>query len=503
MLTCPRKDYSVYLYVCIFGLHQMKLINPLVILRILSTILVIETISFLLCLPVAIIFKEDHLPFLWPAVVSISLSVILYFVSRNADTEKFSNRDGYLSVTLSWLIFTLLGTLPYLIGGTIPSFINAFFESTSGFSTTGASVLADVEHLPHSIMFWRSFTQWIGGLGIILLVLLVLPSFRVAGYQLFSLESSLKEKVLPKANALGFRLLIIYLGLTLIEAVLLSLGDMNIFDSICHAFGTISTGGFSTRNTSLMGYSSYTQYIVLIFMFLAGTSNVVYYYLLKFNFVKVRHNEELWFYLAISAVAGAVATSFLLVSTTKSLEPAFREGFFQVLSVLTTTGYTTADYNYWPMAGTLLLFILMFAGASTGSASGGIKMARHLVVIKNVRNVFTRLSHPNRVTVIKLNGKTTSENSNISIISFIVLYLFIFIIGTIVVAATGLDVVSASSATATCMAGAGPGLGSVGPLNTFSGIPAVSKVVLSILMIVGRLEIIPVFVLFSKSFWKL
>jgi trk system potassium uptake protein TrkH len=481
----------------------MKLINPLVILRILSTILAIETISFLICLPVAFIYNENYLPFILPAVISILLSVAAYMVSKDSDTDKLSNRDGFLAVTLSWLVFTLLGTLPYLISDTIPSFINAFFESTSGFSTTGASIFIDVEHLPHSILFWRSLTQWIGGIGIILLVLLILPSFRVTGYQLFSLESSLKEKILPKTSALGFRLLVIYSVLTLCEIILLSFGDMGLFDSVCHSLGTVSTGGFSTRNSSLMQNSSYTQYIVMIFMFFAGTSHVVYYYLLKFDFRKVKHNEELWFYLAVVVITGAFATSFLLISTTKSLEPAFREGFFQVISVLTTTGFASVDYDYWPLAGTLLLFILMFSGASTGSASGGIKMARHLVVIKNVRNVFTRLSHPNLVTTIKLNDKIMSENANISIISFIVLYLFIFIIGSVIVVATGVDIVSASSAVGSCLAGTGPGLGTTGPMGNFSEIPGISKIVLSLLMIVGRLEIIPVFVLFSKSFWKL
>ena len=481
----------------------MKLINPLVILRILSTILVIETITFLFCLPVALIYGENLLPFTLPAVVSIALSVIFFLISKDADTEKFSNRDGYLAVSLSCIIFTLLGTLPYLISGTIPSLINAFFESTSGFSTTGATIFVDVEHLPRSILFWRSLTHWVGGIGIILLVILILPSFRVSGFQLFSLESSLKEKILPKANSLGFRLLMIYFALTLAEVVFLSLGDMNLFDSICHSFGTVSTGGFSTRNTSLMLYTPYSQYVVMIFMFLAGTSHVVYYYMLKFNFRKVKHNEELWFYLAIVVIAGALATSFLLINTTKSLEPALREGYFQVISILTTTGYASVDFDYWPLAGILLLFILMFSGASTGSASGGIKMARHLIVIKNVRSVFTRLSHPNIITTIKLNGKSISENVNISIISFIVLYLFIFIVGSVIVVATGVDIVSASSAVATCMAGTGPGLGATGPMGSFSGIPGLSKIVLGILMIIGRLEIMPVFVLFSKSFWKL
>ena len=481
----------------------MKLINPLIILRILSTILIIETIAFLFCVPVTHIYKESPYPFLWSATITIVLSVIFYIISRNADTDKFSNRDGYLAVTLSWSVFSLLGSLPYLISGTIPSFIDAFFESTSGFSTTGSSILTDVEILPDSILFWRSLTHWIGGIGIIVLVIVVLPSLKVAGYQLFSLESSLKEKIHPKTKAIGSRIILIYIGLTLAEVVLLKMGDMTLFDSICHSFGTIATGGFSTKNTGLAFYSSYSQYVVMIFMFLAGTSQVVYYYLFKLNFNKVIKNEELRFYLVVVFIAGVIATSIILTNTTKHLEEAFREGFFQVISIITCTGFASADYLLWPLSGTLLLFILMFSGGSTGSTSGGIKMARHLIVIKNIRNVFIKLNHPNLVSAIKLNGKSINYSTNISILSFIILYIFLFIIGSIIVVVTGVDPISASSSVATCMAGIGPGLGIVGPMSNFASMPEVSKVVLSLFMILGRLEIITVFAIFGPSFWRL
>jgi trk/ktr system potassium uptake protein len=480
----------------------MKLINPLVILRILSTILLIEALSFLLCLPVAHIYVETPFPFLWSSVITSAISALLFYISRNADTSKFSNRDGYLSVTLSWIVFSMLGSMPYLFSGAIKSFIDAVFESTSGFSTTGSSILTDVEILPSSILFWRSLTHWIGGLGIIVLVVIVLPSLKVSGYQLFSLESSLKEKIHPKTKAIGFRIMFIYMALTLLEVILLTFGDMNLFDSICHAFGTIATGGFSTKNSSLMYYSSYSQYIVMIFMFLAGTSQVVYYFMVKLNFRKVKQNEELWFYLAIVIVAGTIATSILLTNTNKPLEVAFREGFFQVISIITCTGFASADFIFWPITGTVLLFLLMFAGGCTGSTSGGIKMARHLVVLKNIKSVFAKLTHPNIVTSLKLNGKSINDSTNITIISFIILYLFIFIIGTTIIVATGLDLISASTSVATCMAGIGPGMGIVGPMSNFSGLPELSKVVLSLLMIIGRLEIITVFVLFGRSFWR-
>jgi len=481
----------------------MKLINPLLIIRILSTILFIETISYLLCLPVVAIYRESPYPFFWSAAITLSLSVIFYFISREADPNKFSNRDGFLSVTLSWVVFSLLGTLPYLISGTIPTFIDAFFESTSGFSTTGSSILNNVEALPYSILFWRSLTHWIGGIGIIVILIIILPSIRATGYQLFSLESTMREKIHPKTKAIIFRVLLIYLGLTVAEIILLNIGDMNLFDSICHSFGTVATGGFSTKNNSLMYYSSYSQYIVMIFMFLAGTSQVIYYYLIKLNFKRVKQNEELWFYISVIMIAGAIATIILLVNSTRTFEESFREGFFQIISIITCTGLRSADYLVWPGAAVILIFLLMFSGASTGSTGGGIRMARHLIVIKNIKNVFVKLNHPKSISSIKLNGKSVAENTNISILSFVILYLFLFVLGTIIIVITGVDPVTASSSVATCMAGIGPGLGTVGPMSSFAHLPEVSKVILSLLMIIGRLEIITVFTLFTRTFWKL
>ncbi len=481
----------------------MKLVNPLLIVRILSTILLIETLTYLFCLPVVFIYKESPFPFIWSAAITLVLSAVCYFTSRDADPEQFSSRDGYLAVTLSWVIFSLLGTLPYLLSGTIPSFTNAFFESTSGFSTTGSTILKNVENLPFSILFWRSLTHWIGGIGMIVILIIVLPSIRATGYQLFTFESSMKEKIHPKTKSIVFRMLFIYLGMTLAEIVLLNIGDMNLFDSICHSFGTVATGSFSTKNTSLAYYSSYSQYIVMIFMFLAGTSQVIYYYIVKLNFKKVKQNEELWFYISVLLIAGTIATVMLHLNSARSFEESFREGFFQVISIITCTGYTSTNYLIWPGAALVLIFLLMFAGASTGSTGGGIRMARHLIVIKNIRVIFVKLNHPKSISFIKLNGKSITENTNISILSFVVLYLFIFVLGSIIIVITGVDPVTASSSVATCMAGIGPGLGTIGPAGNFAGMPEVSKVVLSLLMIIGRLEIITVFTIFTHAFWKL
>lgn len=481
----------------------MKLINLLVILRILTTILLIESVSFLLCLPVAFYYNEPVLPFLWSSAISLAVFFLFDIAARNVSIQKLSNREGFLTVTLAWLIITLFGALPFLISGSIPSFIDAYFESCSGFTTTGSSILSDIESLPYSIIFWRSLTHWIGGLGIIVLMIIILPSFKFTGYQLFSLESSLKEKIHSKTKAIGFRFLFIYLGLTVIEVILLYAGEMNLFDSICHSFGTVATGGFSTKNASIVNYSAYSQYIIALFMLLSGVSYVVYYHLVKYNFRKIRKNEELWFYLATTIIAITIVTSILLAKTDRTLEVSFRESAFQVISTITCTGFSSADYLLWPQAGMLLIFLLMFAGGSTGSTSGGIKMARHLILIKNIKFVFIRLVHPKVISPIRINEKILSEKTNISMISFIILYLFIFLIGTIIIVIAGSDPVTAASAAATTMAGLGPGLGTVGPMSNFAHLPEFTKIVLCLLMIIGRLEIYTVFVLFSKSFWRL
>ncbi len=481
----------------------MKLINPLVILRILSTILFIEAICFLFCLPVAFIYNEPPSPFIWSTVITIILSVVLFLSSRSVHIEKMTNREGFLSVTVGWLIFTGFGTLPFLISGTIPSFVDAFFESSSGFTTTGASILLDVEILPKSVLFWRSLTHWIGGLGIVVLVIIILPSLRITAQNLLYKESSLKEKTHPKSKSVGLRLLYIYLGLTLIEAVLLKAGGLDLFDSLCLTFGTVATGGFAVKNTSIAGYSSYIQYVIALFMFLSGVSFVIYYYMVKMNFRKIRKNEELWFYLGSTIFAGVLATSILLVKTSKPFELAFREGFFQVISMITTTGFATTDYLLWPQAGLFLIFVLLFAGASTGSTTGSIKMVRHLVIVKNIRNVFMRLVHPKMISQIKLYDKPVSQQTNISIISFVILYFVIFLIGTFIVVITGVDPVTGASAVATSLGNAGPGLGTIGPMNNYAHFSDFNKLIFSILMIIGRLEIYTVFVLFARSFWRM
>lgn len=479
---------------------KMRLINPWSISRILSTILLIEAGSFLFCLPVALIYREPLYPFLLSSALIGAFSVLLRIIGRKSDPGQISKRDTYLIVTFAWLLFPLAGALPYLISGTIPSFINALFESVSGFTTTGASILANVEMLPYSILFWRSLTHWIGGIGIIVLVILILPSLKITGYHLFSLESSLKEKIHPRMKGVVYRILLIYVGLTFLEVVFLVLGNMNIFDSLCHAFGTVATGGFSPKNTSLSGYSPYIQYVTAVFMFLAATSYIVYYYALNGNLSKIAKNEEFWFYFFMVTASVVFVTLTLYFKTDRNFELSFRHAFFQVISQITCTGFATTDYMAFPTIGMFFMFLIMFLGGSTGSTTGGIKMARHLIALKNLRSSFIKIQHPNAVIPIKLNGRMVSDEVVNQVMIFISLYLLVFVAGNLMMQLTGISIMESSGASATCLAGIGPGLGASGNMGNFTHFNSTAKVTMMLLMILGRLELFTLLTIFTRSF---
>lgn len=480
-----------------------KLVNYLIVFKVLSRNLFILSGALLVCSALAGAFSEDIPAFLLPALISLLAGLLLMFLTRKLDPESTLRReDAYLTVTLSWLVISLIGSLPYVLSGAIPSFVNAFFESVSGFSTTGASILTDIEILPRSIVFWRSLTYWIGGIGIIVLVILVMPSLKIGGYHLFILESSLQEKIHPKARSVGERLLMIYVLLTLSEVLMLRLGRMSWYDSLCHAFGTVATGGFSPKNDSIAGYSPYIQYVVMIFMVLAGTNFVIHYHALTGKFSKIRHNDEFRAYLGVVLSIGLVISTLLFLKTTRSMEGSFRDGFFQVISIITCTGFATTDYLQWPTYAWMIIFFAMFLGGSTGSTAGGIKIARHVIVFRNIKRIFRQLRAPNAVFHVHLNHQPVSDEKNTSILTFVIVYLLVFDLGTIAMVIIGLDLQTASGSVATCMAGIGPGIGTVGPVSNFDHLPAVAKLILAFLMIVGRLEIYTVLILFSKSFWR-
>ncbi len=480
-----------------------QIVNIRAVLKILSSNLYILAGSLLSCLPVALIYSESILPFvissITAGVMGITFSLIGGKISKSG---AISRQDAYISVTLSWFIMSAIGSLPYLISHGIPFFADAFFESVSGFTTTGASILSDIESLPKSILYWRSLTHWIGGIGIIVLVIIVMPSLRIGGYHLFTLESSLQEKIQPKIKSVGHRLLLIYICLTAVEVLLLWLGDMNIFESVCHSFGTVATGGFSPKNTSIAEYSPYIQYVITLFMLLSGVNFVIYYHAFKGNFTKVVKNEEMWLYLIIIATIGCALTYAIYTGMGKSFEESFREAFFQIVSIITCTGFASADYLLWPQYAWIMIFFAMFIGGSTGSTAGGIKVARHLIFLKNIRRGLRRQLSRNAIHPIRLNGQAISDKSNNSIMGFIFVYLAFFACASLLLIILGIDWQTASSAVATCMAGIGPGIGTVGPASNFSHLPDAVKYILSFIMVAGRLEIFTVMLIFTPSFWK-
>ena len=479
------------------------LINFEIVFKVISRNLFILSAALFACVGVAVLFSEETMPFLLSSLISLIAGLLLFLATRKQDKDiTIHRKDAYLTVTLSWLIISLIGCLPYLFSGAIPSFVNAFFESVSGFTTTGSSILVDIEVLPKSILFWRSFTHWIGGIGIIVLVIIIMPSLQIGGYHLFTLESSLQEKIQPKIKSVGTRLLMIYVVLTIAEVIFLLLGNMNLFESVCHAFGTVATGGFSPKNTSIIAYSPYIQYVITIFMFLAGTNFVIHYYLFKGDFVKVKENEELRFYILVVFTIVAVVTASLYFTMQKPLEESFRDAFFQVVSIVTCTGFASADYLQWPAFAWTIIFFSMFLGGSTGSTAGGIKMVRHLILLKNIKRAFRQLISPNAVLRIRLNSNALSTETNRSILTFIAVYFLVFLLGSLSLVFLGIDGETAGSAVATCMAGIGPGIGTVGPVSNFAHLPDLGKIILSFLMLVGRLEIYTVIVLFSRSFWS-
>ena len=480
----------------------MNTINFRSVLKINGLILLISASSFLLCIPVALIYSEPVSPFLLAFITAFIPGSLLYFLINSPLHQKLTSREGYLSVTLGWFILGISGTFPYAYSHEIKGFVNMLFESVSGYTTTGSSMLTDVESLSKSILFWRSLTHWVGGIGIILLVIIVLPSLKVGGYSLFSLESSLKEKILPRTKSIAITILMIYLLLTAVLVILLTAGGMNLFDSICHSFGTIATGGFSTKNTGISGYSPYIQYVLEIFMFLSAASFVIFYFLMKRNFVRVKANEELWFYFFFTTTAVVSVTMILYTGTEMHFEEAFRHAFFQVTSTISTTGFATVDYNTWPQAALVMIFLLMFAGGSTGSTTGGIKMARHLIALKNLRNVTVRLQHPSAVVPVKLNGQVIPDNINSLMTVFIQLYIIIFIAGMFIILFSGIPVIEAAGASVSALSCVGPGFGASGNMGNYAHFNSVAKMTMVILMIIGRLEIFTIFALFTRAFWK-
>ncbi len=449
--------------------------------------------------------EDDILSLIISGLGTSITGFVLWFFFRKAKGTEIKKKEGYLIVTLGWLAMSLFGTLPFIIHGSIPSFTDAFFETVSGFTTTGASILSNIEALPKGLLFWRSMTHWIGGMGIIVLSIAILPYLGIGGMQLYQAEVAgpSKDKLHPRVQETAKRLWAIYVLFTVTEAVLLMFGGMNFFDALCHSFGTLASGGFSTKNQSVAYYNSpFIEYVIITFMFIAGTNFSLHYLALKGKLLNYFEDSEFKFYLFFVLIAVFSSAFFLIINNSQSVESSFRDSAFSIISILSSTGFVTVNYESWaPFFSEIFLFLLLF-GACAGSTSGGVKMARYQLLIKNSILDIKRQLHPQAVIPVRQNGKVVQPEIIAKIGAFILLYLIVFGIASIILTITGLSLSSAMGASAACLANIGPGLDTTGPVSNYSSVSSAGKWVLSTVMLLGRLEIYTIIILLAPSFWR-
>lgn len=482
-------------------------LNLRIIGGILGILLIINGIFMLLCLPATIYYKNevDIIPISFSGCVTLLVGFLLYWLNRNSRDSIIRKRDGYLIVTLGWVAMSLSGTLPYVLSGLIPSFTDAFFETMSGYTTTGASIITDIEAMPKDILLWRSMTQWMGGMGIIVLAVAILPILGIGGMELFVAEAPgiSPDKLQPRITETAKRLWLVYVAFTALEVVLLKIGGMSFYDAVNHSLTTMATGGFSTKNASIAHYDSpFIQYTIAFFMFLAGTSFTLLYFLAKGKLHKLAENEEFRSYVAFILLFTIIVTVTIFLRSDVSLEGAFRDALFQVISIITTTGFVSADYTTWGYFILILFVMMMFFGGSAGSTAGGVKIVRHIVLAKNTFLEFKRLLHPSAVIPLRLNDKAVTQTVTYNVLAFIIMYIMIFTISSFVMALFGADILTSVGSVATCLGNIGPGIGGVGPMDNFAAQSVPGKWFLSFLMLVGRLELFTVLILFTPFFWR-
>ena len=426
-------------------------------------------------------------------------------LARLRTTNRMHARDGFAAVGLSWIVLSAFGALPYCISGAIPHYIDAFFETVSGLTTTGATVLAEIEHLPRGILFWRAETQWMGGMGVLVLTLALMPKLGEGSLYLMQAESPgpVVSKLVPKVGDTAKILYGIYVGLTAVETVCLCLAGMPLYESLTHAFTTISTGGFSVKNASIAAYGSEAiNWIIILFMFLSGINFSLLFAALRRDFKAVVKSEELRLYTFLAVGATLLICLNLYAEFGTPLGLSFSEAAFQVVSIMTTTGYATADYALWPAFAQTVLVLVMFAGACAGSTAGGVKSFRLVMLFKGLRRELRKVLHPREVNVIRVDGHKIEESTLTSVHLFFFAYIGLLLLGTLVVSWDNMGFETAFSATLTCLSNVGPGLAAVGPTQNFGLLSYLSKLVLSFAMLLGRLEIVPLLVLLFPSLWR-
>jgi len=475
------------------------------VLNVLSALMIVLAISLLPPTIISYFYEKTDLnAFLTTIFISTSGGLILYFATR-AYRRELRAKDGFVIVTLGWILFSALGALPFFLSGFIPSYTDAFFETMSGFTTTGATILSNIEGLPHGLLFWRSLTHWLGGMGIILLSLAILPLLGVGGMQLFKAEvpGPTPDKLTPRIKHTAELLWGVYLLLTVLEILLLMGGGMGWFDSVCHTFGTMATGGFSTKNTSIAYFhSGYIDYVITLFMILAGMNFSLHYRALRGKPLIYFKDRETLFYFSIIAATTIFIAISIYQQTHEGVELSFRHAVFQVASIITTTGYGTADYEQWSTTSRMLLFILMFLGGCAGSTGGGLKIIRTLILIKFSMNEIKKLVHPQAVLPVRIGNKVVSPDIISNVAGFYLFYISIFVTGVLFLNVVGLNFETSLGGVAATLGNIGPGLGELGPTDNYGFLPVAAKWFLSFLMLVGRLEIYTVLILFTPVFWK-
>jgi trk system potassium uptake protein TrkH len=494
-------------------------LNFKIIYRFLGLTSILNGVFMLIAIPFSYYFEEDaKLGILSAGIITISIGLLLYFFN-NPKSTNIQKKEGYLIVTLGWLTLSITGMLPYLLTGAIPNLTDAFFETLSGYSTTGSSILTDIESLPKGILFWRSATHWIGGMGIIVLTIAILPLLGIGGMQLFMAEAPgpSTDKLHPRISDTAKRLWLIYVVLTFSEFFLLKFAGMTWFDAINHAMATMSTGGFSTKNASLAHYNSMpiVQYIVIFFMFIAGTNFVLSYFAMKGKVYKIFQSEEFKYYFFGTIILTTIVSILILFYQDPNLvttvdhpmvygkvESAIRHALFQITSVITTTGFVTADFTMWSFFATAIFFSLFFVGGSAGSTSGGVKIVRHIVMLKSSFLEFKKAIHPNAIIPVRYDNKTVSQTIVFNIISFFIIYMCIFIVSSVILTFFGLDFMSALGAAASSLGNIGPAIGSVSPVDNYAHLSNGAKWFCTFLMLIGRLELFTVLILFSPFFWR-
>lgn len=493
-------------------------LNYKIIFHLMGLLLLVNSGFILLSSIVSFAYNDGvGLSMVYAGITVMVAGGALMLLTRNHRKE-IQKREGYLIVTFGWIIMSLAGTLPYLYTGAIPNFTNAFFETISGYTTTGASILNDIEIIPKGVLFWRSITHWIGGMGIIVLAIAILPLLGIGGMELFAAEAPGPggDKLHPRITDTAKRLWIIYVGYTVAETILLQVAGMSFFDAINHSLSTLSTGGFSTKNASVAFWNDkpIIQYIIMVFMFLAGTNFILSYFAFKTKFSKIFRDEEfrLYGYFIVGLTIVAAAVIYFQVDPSASsvhhplvwgeLESAIRHALFQVLAIVTTTGFATADYTVWTPFLVIFFFGLMFLGGSSGSTAGGVKIVRHLIMIKNGIIEFRRTLHPNAILPVRYNRKSVQQPIVFNILAFFILYMLSFIVGVLVFSWLGLDFQTALGGAASTLGNVGPALGELGPTSNYANLPAAAKWWSTFLMLIGRLELFTVLILLTPFFWR-